>query len=106
MIAHFVEHSANERTFLAWVRTALGFVGLGLGIARFGLVHPPLWVEVGLILSGLLTILFAFVRMQRFKTRIERADLVEGKIEEDDWLLVLLMIALLAMLSMFVLYLS
>lgn len=28
---------ANERTFLAYVRTALGFIGLGFVIARFSL---------------------------------------------------------------------
>jgi putative membrane protein len=28
---------ANERTFLAWVRTALGLIGLGFVLARMGL---------------------------------------------------------------------
>jgi putative membrane protein len=31
------EHLANERTFLAWVRTALGLIGLGFVRARMGL---------------------------------------------------------------------
>jgi putative membrane protein len=35
---------AAERTLLAWVRTALGLIGLGFVVARFGLflrlVHP------------------------------------------------------------------
>ena len=30
-------HLANERTFLAWVRTALGLMGLGFVLARMGL---------------------------------------------------------------------
>jgi len=30
------DHLANERTFLAWVRTALGGVALGIAIERFG----------------------------------------------------------------------
>jgi putative membrane protein len=30
-------HLANERTFLAWVRTALGLIGLGFVLARMGL---------------------------------------------------------------------
>src|SRR5258708_4905398 len=49
---------AAERTLLAWVRTALGLVGLGFVVARFGLFlrlvrpdvdHPahPWWGGVG-----------------------------------------------------------
>ena len=34
---HTREHLANERTFLAWVRTALGLIGLGFVLARMGL---------------------------------------------------------------------
>jgi putative membrane protein len=47
---------ANERTFLAWIRTALAMVGGGLAVAQF---VPPLSVRyvreimaVGLILVG------------------------------------------------------
>jgi putative membrane protein len=31
------DHLANERTFLAWVRTGLGLIGLGFVLARMGL---------------------------------------------------------------------
>lgn len=31
------DHLANERTFLAWVRTALSLIGLGFVLARMGL---------------------------------------------------------------------
>lgn len=31
------EHQANERTFLAWLRTAIALIGFGFAIARFGL---------------------------------------------------------------------
>ena len=34
---HVTDHLANERTFLAWVRTALGLVGIGFVLARMGL---------------------------------------------------------------------
>lgn len=30
------DHLANERTFLAWVRTALGGIALGIALERFG----------------------------------------------------------------------
>ena len=31
------DHLANERTFLAWVRTSLGLLGLGFVLARMGI---------------------------------------------------------------------
>jgi putative membrane protein len=31
------DHLANERTFLAWIRTALALIGLGFVLARMGL---------------------------------------------------------------------
>ena len=34
------EHLANERTFLAWVRTSIAIIGVGFVVARFGL-----WLE-------------------------------------------------------------
>ena len=36
MIRNYTDHAANERTFLAWVRTAVAIVGFGLAVARFG----------------------------------------------------------------------
>ena len=38
------DHLANERTFLAWVRTALGLIGLGFVLARMGLFLRQLTV--------------------------------------------------------------
>ncbi|HEX4173709.1 MAG TPA: DUF202 domain-containing protein, partial [Acetobacteraceae bacterium] len=29
MIGHFTDHAANERTFLAWVRTAIAVMAFG-----------------------------------------------------------------------------
>ena len=31
------EHQANERTFLAWLRTAVALIALGLATAKFGI---------------------------------------------------------------------
>jgi putative membrane protein len=33
---HVTDHLANERTYLAWVRTALGLIGIGFVLARMG----------------------------------------------------------------------
>ncbi len=45
------EHLANERTFLAWVRTSLGLIGLGFVLARMGLFLRQL-AATGLINGG------------------------------------------------------
>jgi putative membrane protein len=37
MIRNFADHSANERTFLAWVRTAIAVMAFGFLIERFDL---------------------------------------------------------------------
>ncbi|MBB2200494.1 YidH family protein [Gluconacetobacter tumulisoli] len=37
MIAHFSDHAANERTFLAWIRTALAVMAFGFLVERFDL---------------------------------------------------------------------
>jgi len=34
---HVTEHLANERTILAWIRTAIAVITLGVGINRFSL---------------------------------------------------------------------
>lgn len=41
------DHLANERTFLAWVRTALGLIGLGFVLARMGLFLRQLALAEG-----------------------------------------------------------
>jgi putative membrane protein len=37
MIRNFTDHSANERTFLAWVRTAIAIMAFGFLVERFDL---------------------------------------------------------------------
>ena len=37
MIKNFADHAANERTFLAWVRTAIAVMAFGFLIERFDL---------------------------------------------------------------------
>ena len=37
---------ANERTFLAWIRTALGFLAAGVAIAAVARLAGPLGLEV------------------------------------------------------------
>lgn len=42
------EHLANERTFLAWVRTAVALIGLGFVIVKFAVFLK----EVAVLFSG------------------------------------------------------
>jgi putative membrane protein len=61
------DHLANERTYLAWMRTAVGLMGFGVVILRLRAFQPPLvprlgygW-KLGLTFSivGLLTVLLS-----------------------------------------------
>ena len=50
---------ANERTFLAWIRTALALLGGGLILHQFGTRIEPSWLRVALsggliLMAGLL----------------------------------------------------
>ena len=56
---------ANERTFLAWLRTALAMVAGGVGLAAIGPVIPGRWqraLAVVLVLLGVLCALAAWIR--------------------------------------------
>ncbi len=37
MIARFSDHAANERTYLAWVRTAIAVMAFGFLVEKFDL---------------------------------------------------------------------
>jgi putative membrane protein len=61
------DHLANERTYLAWMRTAIALMGFGVVIIRIRAFHPPEvprpgygW-KLGLLFSlvGLLTVLLS-----------------------------------------------
>ena len=62
------DHLANERTYLAWMRTALAMMGFGVVIVRLRYLLPRLqgdghgW-ELGLLFAvvGLLTVFFSTV---------------------------------------------
>jgi putative membrane protein len=45
MIPGFSDHAANERTFLAWVRTAIAMIAFGFVIEKFNLFLLALTAE-------------------------------------------------------------
>ena len=106
MIANYADHSANERTFLAWVRTVMAVVGFGLAAARIGAPAPATWSEVLLLATGGLAtggvvIGVAFLRMRRLRARINAATAMDDDTLPTDALLFLLVAALFALLAVF-----
>jgi len=86
------EHQANERTFLAWLRTSIALIGFGFAIARFGIFlrqiqiavtqqeeaqHPIFNSEnlgVILVVFGIVVIALAAWRYNRVFWQIERGN--------------------------------
>lgn len=86
------EHQANERTFLAWLRTSIALIGFGFAIARFGiflrqlnvalnqeesLLHPIFNSQslgLCLVIVGVLAIALAAWRYNQVFWQIERSD--------------------------------
>src|SRR5215813_10756890 len=103
------EYLANERTFLAWIRTSVAIVSLGFVLARFSVwlhefaiqrepqfpVHRggiSLPIGVGMmILGGLLSVLAAW------RYHVVNRDIEQGKVRADRGLVILVtaMVALL-----------
>ena len=94
MIKHYSDHAANERTFLAWVRTAIAVMAFGFLIERFDIflaamaagarsqpfaLHGHKFAnEAGLafILLGLAMIVVAAIRFFRIAKEIDKDEAV------------------------------
>jgi putative membrane protein len=91
------DHLANERTYLAWMRTAVGLMGFGVVILRLRAFHPPelprpgIGWKMGLVFSvvGLLTVLLS--TMQYF---IVCRDIEEDTYEPSDRWVILFSLAI------------
>lgn len=86
------EHQANERTFLAWLRTAIALIGFGFAISRFGLFLRQLEVSftgqntvpdtflssqnlgISLVILGVIVISLSVWRYNKVFRQIEEAD--------------------------------
>ena len=96
MIARYADHAANERTFLAWVRTAIATMAFGFLVERFdlfirfasrGLVGGSALPQgsrvvdaTGLtfVLIGVAMIVLAAIRFFRTARQIEAAEETAG----------------------------
>lgn len=89
--AHLSEHLANERTYLAYLRTSISLISFGVTINRFSLYLiqsnklPPHTVErwsladvgrlgLGMVIAGLILLVWACVHYTHISNQIERGD--------------------------------
>jgi len=84
------EHQANERTFLAWLRTSITLIGFGLATDRFGLflrekqttvgdqeipdysLIASQSISIGLVIAGIIIIMLAVWRYNQVFQQIEQ----------------------------------
>jgi putative membrane protein len=95
MINRYSDHAANERTFLAWVRTAIAVVAFGFLIERFDLflrfaardvahgAAPPHWgaanfIGILFVVIGLAMVVISAVRFFRTEKAIDAPEEVRG----------------------------
>jgi inner membrane protein YidH len=109
MIERYSDHAANERTFLAWIRTAIAIMAFGFLVAKFDLFlrleaaasgGRPASLRSGFVgdAAGLLLLalggammVFAVIRFRLTTSDIEAPDLKRGPGERADFLLVTLL---------------
>jgi putative membrane protein len=95
------EHLANERTLLAWARTAITFIALGFGVSRFDVFLRQLRrvdsggggagagfsaaIGIVFVIAGLLTAAAGVMRYFQSREQIEH-----GRYEPRAWPLIVL----------------
>jgi putative membrane protein len=101
---------AAERTFLAWIRTGLGLMGIGFAVSRFSLFLrqlyaaqynlPPhttglsLWSGVGLVVLGVIVNLSAVFRHIQLVHQLSAGTWEPGRISRDAVILSLILVAI------------
>jgi putative membrane protein len=96
-IQNLREHAANERTFLAWVRTSIGILGFGFLVTRFD-VHSAIAHISGIILIVLGTAMIGVAawRFHRTSREIDSEKTHPGTGSRVDIALAVLLILLCA----------
>ena len=73
------DHLANERTFLAWVRTSIAVVVFGFAIGRLAVTPStgfPVWFGTGAILAGVALSVAGWVRCRQTRRRLDAGHFV------------------------------
>lgn len=88
------DHLANERTFLAWIRTSISIIVFGFVVAKFGIAlrefllvqndtikegRVSLSIGVGFMFMGIILALLALVRYQKTMGSIEEGQFKPAK---------------------------
>ena len=101
---------AAERTFLAWIRTGLGLMGIGFAVSRFGLflrqlgvveVHHStrttglsLWSGVALVRLGVIVTLSSVLRHIQLIHQLSSGTWQPGQVSRDAVILGLILAAI------------
>ena len=119
MIKRYTDHAANERTYLAWVRTALAFMGFGLLVEKFDLMLRTLPAAISatagtenrdmseaagllLILLGVLVLFVSSARYVRFKRYIASEETRDFRSSRGDLIRLVLVCAIGVFMSIYV----
>jgi putative membrane protein len=110
---------AAERTFLAWIRTGLGLMGVGFAVARFGLflrqmrasethsvVHSSglsLWSGVAIVILGVVVLVSSVTQHLTLIRELETGSWVPGRISRNAVILALLLALVGAGMSVYLL---
>jgi putative membrane protein len=106
------DHLANERTFLAWIRTAIGIMAFGFVVVKFSLFVKQLSLLLGkqlviqqkgysavmgiiLVTVGTLTSIFAYIRYKKTESQINENNY------QSSSLLISLLTAFIFLISVF-----
>jgi putative membrane protein len=100
---------AAERTFLAWIRTGLGLMGIGFAVSRFSLFlrqfsaesHLPsrttglsLWSGVALVALGVIVTLTSVLRHIQLIRQLSSGTWQPGRVSRDAVILGLILAAI------------
>jgi putative membrane protein len=122
MLERYSDHAANERTFLAWVRTALAVMALGFLVEKFDLFLQVASSSLAkrqlstgsqvvgdiagllLILLGGIMMILAAIRYRAVRCSIESSDMRPEGAGKTDLVLVGLLVCLGAILFVYLFY--
>lgn len=72
MISRFQEHAANERTFLAWIRTGVAIAGFGVLVEKLPNTADGTWTGLALVAMSAALVALATLRFLSIRQRIDR----------------------------------
>ena len=122
MIERYTDHAANERTFLAWVRTSIAIMAFGFLVEKFDLFlefaskslaarMPSVGGQLVGNIAGLLlivlggaTMILAIIRFRQTALDIDSKDTRPGTGDRMDVILVALLVILGAALFLYLSY--